>query len=169
LEQQADDTTSITCFKNFDILKEKKTMSDISILSRRYEAVSKLSDKLNDAVLILKKKALKANEPESGMLRARDWSETDEAREVLRNFLDEALKIIDGQITSEAIIPYSLVDRFQKLNETMPHFIQELRELYRRMAKYQDLTPKDFDLFDELLSVVDSNVEAVFSKLWRKR
>jgi len=43
-------------------------MRDISILSGRYDTISKFSSKLNEAILLLKKAALKAGEPVSHSL-----------------------------------------------------------------------------------------------------
>jgi 6-phosphogluconate dehydrogenase (decarboxylating) len=144
-------------------------MSDIAILSGHYEAVSELSTKLNEAILILKKKALNADKQESTVMRARDWSEADEARETLREFLNELIKAIDKRSPAEAIIPHSIIDVFQKLRRNDSHFDRGLKNLHHRFAHYQELTQKDFELLDKVLLVVDSDVEAVFRKLWRRR
>jgi hypothetical protein len=141
-------------------------MSDISILSGRYDTISKFSNKLNEAILLLKKAALKAREP---VMMVREGSETDKAREFLRLLLGELIETLDERFPTKATIPYSLVDAFQKLCQTQPDFDQKLKNLHHRLTHYRDLIPDDFDLLDKLLSVVDADASAVFRKLWRKR
>jgi hypothetical protein len=144
-------------------------MSDISILSGRYDTISKFSTKLNEAILILKKAALKASQPAPTVMYVRDWSATDEAREFLGKLLSELVETLDGSLPAETTIPYSLADGFQKLHLNDPDFDQGVKNLRHRLTHFQDPTPEDFDLLDKLLSVVDADVSTVFRKLWRKR
>jgi len=141
-------------------------MSDISILSGRYDTISKFSSKLNEAILLLKKAALKASEP---AMMVREGSETDKAWEFLGIFLGELIETLDEGFPTKATIPYSLTAAFQKLCQNQPDFDQKLKNLHHRLTHYRDLIPDDFDLLDELLSVVDADASAVFRKLWRKR
>jgi hypothetical protein len=144
-------------------------MSDISILSGRYDTISKFSTKLNEAILILKKTALRASQPAPAITRVRDWSEANNAAEFLDKLLGELVETLDGNLPTTTTIPYSLVDGFQKLHLTEPDFDQGVNNLRYRLTHFRDLTPEDFELLDKLLSVVDADVSTVFRKLWRKR
>jgi hypothetical protein len=144
-------------------------MSDISILSGRYDTISKFSTKLNEAILILKKAALKASQPAPAVTYVRDWSAANDASEFLDKLLGELVETLDGSLPSKAAIPYSLVDGFQKLHLNDPDFAQEVNNLRYRLTHFRDLTPEDFELLDKLLSAVDADESAVFRKLWRKR
>jgi hypothetical protein len=143
-------------------------MSDISVLSGRYDAISKFSTKLNEAILLLKKAALRANQPRK-MTVVSDWTETDRAREFLGELLGEIIETLEGRPPAKSTIPHSLVDDFQKLRVNEPGLDQVLKNLHLRLTSFRDLIPEDFEFLDKLLSVVDADVSAVFSKLWRKR
>jgi len=144
-------------------------MSDISILSGRYDTVSKFSNKLNEAILLLKKAALKANQPTPGVMQVSDWSETNNAEAFLGKLLGELIEIPAVQVPAETMIPQLLFDGFLKLRQNEPGFDQKLKGAHYRLTHFRDLTEEDFEVFDKLLSIADADVSAAFSKLWRKR
>lgn len=144
-------------------------MSDISILSGRYDTVSKFSNKLNEAILLLRKAALKANQPTPGVMQVSDWSETNNAEAFLGKLLGELIEMPAVQVPAETAIPQLLFDDFLKLRQNESGFDQKLKDAHYRLTHFRDLTEENFDVFDKLLSVADADVSAAFSKLWRKR
>ena len=143
-------------------------MSDISVLSGRYDTISKFSTKLNEAILLLKKATLRANQPRK-ITVVSDWTETDRARKFLGELLSEIIETLEGRPPAKPTIPHSLVDNFQKLRVNEPGLDQALKNLHLGLTSFRDLIPDDFELLDKLLSVVDADASAIFSKLWRKR
>jgi hypothetical protein len=144
-------------------------MSDISILSGRYDTIAKLSNKLNEAILLLKKAALKAGQPAPPATRVNEGSETDKAREFLGKFLGDLAKTLGERFSADATMPHSVFEALQKLSQNEPNFDQALNALHYRLTHYQDLTLENLALLDKLLAVVDTEGTAVFRKLWRKR
>jgi len=141
-------------------------MSDISILSTRYDSIAKFSTRLNEAILLLKKAALKAGQP---VMMLREGSETDKAREFLGKLSGELIETLDEHFSAKTTIPHSLVEGLQRLTRNEPNFNQEVKNLHHRLTHFGDLTQEDFVLLDKLLSAVDADASAVFRKLWRKR
>lgn len=144
-------------------------MSDISVLSKQYDTLAKLFRTLNEAVLLLKKEILKGRKTDITKLRVRDSSEIDKAQDVLKNFLDKIISMLNQGVSTEPSIPYSLVKELQTLCETEPYFEEELRELHSRLSTFQELRQEDLEIIDKVLAVIESDREAVFHKLLRKR
>ena len=145
-------------------------MSSISFLSKNYKHLAELSDKLNEAVIILKKLYL------LGMPKRRiaDFQaekfdlDQDSASTYIYHFLEEINHLIANEDEVDDM-PQVLKDSLQSAAETEPFLKKDLQSLMDQLNRQEPLNQTHFDLLEKLLSLVDIDRQKVFRKLRSKR
>lgn len=141
-------------------------MSDISLLSKYYQAIVDISDRINESVIILRKKSLSSDSKLKRKHRSLLVSEevSEQAREVLLDFLRKLNAIIEGnELNSD--LPNFLIQAFLQKTKADPYFKSDLKDLTKALSKNEILSAEHFSTLDKLLSIIDIDRMSVFKKL----
>jgi len=141
-------------------------MSEISHLSDQYKRIVDLSNRINDAVIILRKKEMNTNRELARKYRnIRVKKESiEQARKEISDFLQDILSVIKNKQTGK--LPYFLIHGFNELIKKNPYLVKDLEDLFHKLeTNGKELTAKDFELLDKILFVIDEDRTNVFRKL----
>ena len=135
-------------------------MNELSVLSKQYEKISKLSFAINKAILILKKKFLNINDSftEDEFLRS---------AELIKNLLAAILNSHENE--TELSIPHFILNSLKNKYKINSFYYDELKETYNRLRNQQTLIEKDFRELDKIVSAIGADRSATFRKMRRKR
>jgi len=135
-------------------------MNELSVLSKQYEKISKLSFAINKAILILKKKFLNINDSftEDEFLRS---------AELIKNLLAAILNSHENE--TELSIPHFILNSLKNKYKINSFYYDELKETYNRLRNKQPLIEKDFRELDKIVSAIGADRSATFRKMRRKR
>jgi len=135
-------------------------MNELSVLSKQYEKISKLSFAINKAILILKKKFLNINHSftEDEFLKS---------AELIKNLLAAILNSHEKEM--ELSIPHSILNSLKNKYKINSFYYDELKETYNRLRNQQTLLEKDFRELDKIVSAIGADRSATFRKMRRKR
>jgi hypothetical protein len=142
-------------------------MSDISLLSSYYQRIVAISDKVNEAVITLRKKSLKSDNRLGGKykhLRVSQRESSDAGRNVL-TLLKEINSIIENHSFRESFLPNYLVQSLMDRVKSDQGFRPAINDLTKILSEDKKLTSKHFSLLDSILSVIDQDRTIVFRKL----
>jgi len=145
-------------------------MSEISVLSHQYESLREATDRLNDAVILLKKDRLLGKRGSSKKYPnlAISPDELNDARGFLIVFLKRvqaALKNGDDE-NMDTFIPGSLMEEYKKrILSNEPYLIRHLTEAINLLENKKPVQDSHFRVFDNLLSALDVERTVVFKKL----
>lgn len=146
-------------------------MSDVSVLSHEYKAASDLSQRLNLAVIVLKKSLLDL---------AGDEDISDDDIVEIREGLASTLEAIMGMLSTEEEVP----DQTEKSTEITGELVSELMTKHRGELEYftEDLRTtvkklrnrsaplghQELSIIDEIASAADAHASHIFRRLMRK-
>lgn len=141
-------------------------MSDISLLSKYYQAIVDISDRINESVIIMRKKSLssdsKLKRKHKNLLVSKQA--TTEAKEILLKFLLELETIIESN-GSGSDLPSFLIQDLLRKAKSDAYFKSDLRDLTKALSENKVLSAKHFSTLDKLLSIIDIDRMSVFKKL----
>jgi hypothetical protein len=142
-------------------------MSEISVLSNQYNLLVDTSQKVNQSVVVYKKKWLLGEADTKSKYPKLSVSATDtkEAKAVLVPFLNNLKEILEEDESSSEYIPsIVLKDYRQKLKDKQ--FIKDdLPPLIENIEKEKISSEEDIEVLDTILSVLDSERTALFRKI----
>jgi hypothetical protein len=145
-------------------------MSDISLLSNHYERIVELSNRINDAAIVLKKEALGKYKRKPSADENVHQKSVKEAQEDILTFLKEVKGILENNYEESTEIPHFLVNSFNQLAKKDRYFQKQLEELIQKLKTGQNkLSERDFNLLDQLLSIIDDDRTNVFRKLRNRK
>jgi hypothetical protein len=141
-------------------------MSDISLLSKYYQAIVDVSDRINESVIILRKKSLssdsKLTRKHKNLIVSKQASH--EAKTILLDFLKKLSAVIENKDTYSDL-PSFLLEDFLNKTKSEPYFWSDLEQLTEALSENKILTAKHFATLDRLLSIIDIDRMNVFRKL----
>lgn len=145
-------------------------MSELGVLSHRYNTLSELSTEINGAVTILKKIYYKL----PGM---KDLSETqiEDSKDKLFEIMVKIIKnlspgydLYDKDIKDIRPLPTSFIERIKDSKKgEIPYYVEDLNEVIKHIKNNVTFTEKDIVILDELSSIMDVETSTVFRKFWR--
>lgn len=147
-------------------------MSDVSVLSKKFNELVSLSNKFNEAVIALKKKYLagKKQKKSNNKGKASQTVDLDERRKYLVYFLQNLLDIIEKTgSSSQGDLSSSLFDNFIKRIHSYPFIKDELKFLISKIENNKELDEENFQILDKLLSELDNERNVLFKKLRSSR
>ena len=138
----------------------------MSLLSRYYQAIVLISDRINESVIVLRKKSLSSDSQLKRKHKNLLVSEhaSDEAREILLHFLKELNSVIESN-GFNTDLPNFLIQDFLKRTNSDPYFKSDLKDLTEALSETKVLSDKHFATLDKLLSIIDIDRMSVFKKL----
>ncbi len=145
-------------------------MSDISLLSHEYNTTSEFSQKLNNALIKLKKHVLSL--PGSEQITR---EEVEESRKSISQIILGIViqinpeRMPQGLDITELMVPGSLVSRIrQERRGDIAYFLEDLdRSSSKLMDFTQELSKEDLEIIDYVASVADEQTSKVFRRLMR--
>jgi len=143
-------------------------MSDLSTLSHVYKINSDLLEKINNAVVVLKRAQYKLPGADSLSL-----GQVLDSQKLLSQFLTVVLQDLSpspGKEREDFMVPSSLIERLNEAKKgELEYYISDLRQANDHLNRdLACLTPKDMTLLDELAAITDAETSSIFRKLWRK-
>jgi hypothetical protein len=144
-------------------------MSDPGVLSYEYKASSDLAQRVNRALITLKKAYYRLpGGAEIAPEEIRDSQDT--LRWViaaLRHYFEPSPT---DTASAPAQLPASLVARIARAKRgVLPRYARDLAETEQRLtSRYVDLADDDLDVLDEVSQFADAEASEIFRKLWRR-
>jgi len=142
-------------------------MSDISVLSTQYEQLVTTSDNVNNSVIVLKKNNMLTSTSvhQKYPKLAVSENEVNSAKSILESFLQNVIKIINGDTHESQYIPSMILDDYKNRLSKNPYLREDIDELLRNIYNLKQLDQKHLMVLDEILSVLDIERSALFRKL----
>ena len=142
-------------------------MSEISVLSNQYEKLVTTSDQINNSVITLKKRSilndqqLKRQHPNIKV----SVEQVSAAFRQLLPFLKNVQKILKGEVQDSDYIPSLIIEDYKKRLSINPYIVEDIDEITERIEHGQPIEQQYIKVLDEILSVIDSERNALFRKL----
>ena len=129
-------------------------MSDISALSHDYEATSQFAERINSAVLLLKKSLRRSQgRPDMGDLA---------------NLVEDVKKQLLSAEHSTAV-PTEIVERLSSEHQTqMSYLIEDLRSAEEALRGNATVDPAVIRVLDAICDAADASASAMFRRLRRR-
>lgn len=142
-------------------------MSEIGIILNEYDSLAETTDRINNAIIILKKhKVISSGNPGGEKLNVSE-EELNLARNALSGFMDYmmSLNTKKGTATDYTIIPQRVVERFR--NEKVEFFQsnKKLQAIRKTINANQPLDEEQFKLLDAIVTYLDMARSILFKKL----
>lgn len=146
-------------------------MSDFSLLYKKYNSVSNMTNDLNDSVITLKRRSLFSNREQLNKNTKLEVSTDDLAKakssiELILSALEEFYK---NQDTKNQL--YELMDnqffKNQVLNDI--EFKTAILEALQKVKSDKDLSSEDLLAIDKFISILDNESAVLFRKLRTRR
>lgn len=142
-------------------------MSEVSILSAQFGALSNIVDQVNHAIIVLKTQMVNDRQgQESKVILELEQGELANATDFIKDFL-ERLKLLEHPDDHSAqLLPNAAVSQ---LNNTVitevPDFFDQLRAIQVAIEKQQILIPAQLELLDQIVEALDQERSELFKKL----
>ena len=138
-------------------------MSELGVLSDRYQRISEWLIKFNEAVMLLKDVYLGRERYEARAVES--WMDT------IASFLNDVLQreIVDR--TAKLEVPESAILAVQNVLGKDPFLRSSLESIYEALATERfkrALSKEDFDALDKIASVLSENASKAFRRIWRR-
>lgn len=146
-------------------------MSDFSLLYKKYNSVSNLTNDLNNSVITLKRRdvsAIKENREKHPELSVTP-DEVTKANHLLIEILSVLEMFYNNQDTKSEL--YELMDNslFQKQILKNVVFKDEIIKVLQKLKAEKELSPKDLSNIDKFISILDNEAAVLFRKLRTSR
>lgn len=146
-------------------------MSEFSLIYKKYDTVSGLTESLNKSVLTLKKRQA-YNEPgvsERYPNLSVSKDELDYAKREIVKALFSLNQFIEERSTGNVL--YELLDNelFRKQILADDHFKETLRQVIEKIKQDTTLSEEDFNMLDKFISILDNESTILFRKLRNQR
>ena len=142
-------------------------MSEISVLSNQYETLVNTSQKINNSIIILKKKDLLRRRDSARRYPKLILSESQyvEAIDILLPFLKELASLFGGGNINASELPLSIMDDYIEKLKGGPYFKEALNRLIANLESNKELESKDIETLDSIISAMDDERTLLFRKL----
>lgn len=147
-------------------------MSDIGVISYEYQRSSELAEKINDALIVIKKAHYGL--PSSSVLPDEEISRSQQFLvDVLRKFLEAfstKTRVNVAEPSSEIYLPGSLLQRIRtKHKPKLIYYLADLRKAAEHLEQGVDhLTDSDLSLLDDMCAAIDIQTATIFQKFWKE-
>ncbi|MEO1055254.1 MAG: hypothetical protein AAFX87_31805 [Bacteroidota bacterium] len=140
-------------------------MSDVSVLSKQFEKLVKLSNSFNESVILHKKKKhLSSNKSKYPSLSLGKDSLL-EANKYLLSFLENLLHVVSDNSYSTEYLPSIILEDYTKRIKLTPYLTDDLKEIINKLKSSKGLSNENIELLDKLLSELDSEKNVLYKKL----
>lgn len=140
-------------------------MSDISVLSKQFEKLVKLSNSFNESVILHKKKKHIDSKKGKYSNLSVGKDSLSEANNYLLLFLENLLHIIKDNSYSTEYLPSIILDDYTKRIKLTPYLTDDLEEIISKLRSSKNLSMENIELLDKLLSELDSEKNVLYKKL----
>ena len=146
-------------------------MSDFSLLYKKYNSVSNLTNDLNNSVITLKRReisAIKEYKDKHPKLAVTN-DEVVKANHLLTEILSVLEMFYRNQDTKSEL--YELMDNSLFHNQILKNvvFKDEIIKVLQKLRSERGLTTKDLSIIDKFISILDNEAAVLFRKLRTNR
>lgn len=146
-------------------------MSDFSLLYKKYNSVSNLTNDLNNSVITLKRRdisAIKEYREKHPKLSVTS-DEVTKANHLLVEILSVLEMFYNNQDTKSEL--YELMDNSLFQNQILKNvvFKDEIIKVLQKLKAEKDLSSKDLSNIDKFISILDNEAAVLFRKLRTSR
>lgn len=146
-------------------------MSDFSLLYKKYNSVSNLTNDLNNSVITLKRRDISANKEyrEKHPKLSVTSDEVTKANHLLVEILSVLEMFYNNQDTKSEL--YELMDNSLFQNQILKNvvFKDEIIKVLQKLKAQKDLSSKDLSNIDKFISILDNEAAVLFRKLRTSR
>lgn len=146
-------------------------MSDFSLLYKKYNSVSNLTNDLNNSVITLKRKNVSSIKEYKEKHPQLAVSEDDiaKANGLIVDILSLLEKFYNSQDTQNEL--YELMDNSLFQNQILKNvlFKDEIIKVLEKLKSQKDLSAKDLSSIDKFISILDNEAAVLFRKLRTSR
>jgi hypothetical protein len=142
-------------------------MSDFSLLFKRYNSVSNLTNDLNNSVITLKRRGLASQSGVNTNYPALNVSleEVSKAENTIASILSVLERFYTNQDTNNEL--YELMDNSMFKNQILNNieFKTQILEALNKLKSHSNLSGKDLSYIDKFISILDDEAAVLFRKL----
>jgi uncharacterized protein YejL (UPF0352 family) len=146
-------------------------MSDFSLLYKKYNSVSNLTNDLNNSVITLKRRDISANKEyrEKHPKLPVTPDEVTKANHLLVEILSVLEMFYNNQDTKSEL--YELMDNSLFQNQILKNIVfkDEIIKVLQKLKAQKDLSSKDLSNIDKFVSILDNEAAVLFRKLRTSR
>lgn len=142
-------------------------MSEISVLSNQYNKLAETSDKVNNSVIVYKKKKL-LSEPSSLKKYPKLFISSDDsdlAKNTLLSFLTNLKQILEEDRKESDFIPSIVLEDYKKKLDANQYLKEDIESLISFIDKDQVISEENISILDGIMSVLDNERNILFRKL----
>ena len=142
-------------------------MSEISVLSNQYNKLVETSDKVNNSVIVYKKKKL-LSEPSNLKKYPKlfiSLDDSDLAKDTLLSFLTNLKQILEEDRKESDFIPSIVLEDYKKKLDTNQYLKEDIESLISFIDKDQVISEENISILDGIMSVLDNERNILFRKL----
>lgn len=146
-------------------------MSDFSLLYKKYNSVSNLTNDLNNSVIILKRKNITSASGVKEKHPSRDVSPDEIAK--AKHLIVEILSVLENFYSHQDAKSelYELMDNSIFQNQILKNleFKYDITRALEKLKGDKDLNSKDLSNIDKFISILDNEAAVLFRKLRTSR
>ena len=142
-------------------------MSEISVLSNQYNKLVETSDKVNNSVIVYKKKKL-LSEPSNLKKYPKLFISSDDsdlAKNTLLSFLANLKQILEEDKKESDFIPSIVLEDYKKKLDANQYLKEDIESLISFIDKDQIISEENISILDGIMSVLDNERNILFRKL----
>lgn len=142
-------------------------MSEISVLSNQYKKLVETSDKVNNSVIVYKKKKL-LSEPSNLKKYPKLFISSDDsdlAKNTLLSFLTNLKQILEEDRKESDFIPSIVLEDYKKKLDANQYLKEDIESLISFIDKDQVISEENISILDGIMSVLDNERNILFRKL----
>ena len=142
-------------------------MSEISVLSNQYNKLVETSDKVNNSVIVYKKKKL-LSEPSNLKKYPKLFIPSDDsdlAKNTLLSFLANLKQILEEDRKESDFIPSIVLEDYKKKLDANQYLKEDIESLISFIDKDQVISEENISILDGIMSVLDNERNILFRKL----
>jgi len=142
-------------------------MSEISVLSNQYKKLVETSEKVNNSVIVYKKKKL-LSEPLNKKKYPKlfiSFEDSAAAKETLTSFLTNLKQILEEDRSESDFIPSIVLEDYKKKLGSNQYVREDIQSLISLINKDDIISDEDITLLDGIMSVLDNERNVLFRKL----
>lgn len=142
-------------------------MSEVSILSAQFRALSKAVDQVNHAVIVFKAQYVNIEQgDESEDLLELDPGELGQATDYMKGFIDKVASLENPDDKSAPNLPNAAAAQLQStVIAEIPDFFEQLRKIRVVIENKQIFTLPQLELLDHIVEALDQERSELFKKL----
>lgn len=142
-------------------------MSEVSMLSAQFRALSKAVDQVNHAVIVFKAQYVNIEQGDgSEDLLELDPGELDHATDYMKDFIDKVASLENPDDKSAPNFPNAAAAQLQStVIAEIPDFFEQLRTIRVVIENKQIFTLPQLELLDHIVEALDQERSELFKKL----